>query len=95
MTINTIEGITPLDNVNNIKRTRNVAQPAQAPDVINLSGEALQKAEAYRLADIAAATPDVRADLVEQIKEKIKNPAYIDTAIIDSAATKIMEAYGL
>jgi negative regulator of flagellin synthesis FlgM len=93
--INSIEGITPLDNVSNTRRARNVAHPSQEPDVINLSDAGLRKAEAYYLADIAASTPDVRADLVERIKEKIKNPAYIDAAIVDSAAAKIMEAYGL
>jgi negative regulator of flagellin synthesis FlgM len=95
MTINSIGGINPLDNVNSTQRMRNVARPAQAPDVINLSDGAIRKAEAYYLAEIAASTPDVRADLVEQIKEKIKNPAYLDAIIVDSAAARIMEAYGL
>jgi negative regulator of flagellin synthesis FlgM len=95
MTISSIGGTNPLDNVNKTQRTRNTARPAEASDVINLSDEARLKAEAYYLAEIAASVPDVRADLVERIKEKIKDPAYINTAVIDSTAAKIMDAYGL
>jgi negative regulator of flagellin synthesis FlgM len=95
MTIERLGGINPLDNLNNAQKTKNTARTSQAPDVINVSQEALRKAEAYYLAEIANETSDVRAELVEQIKEKIKDPSYINAAIIDSAAERIMDAFGL
>jgi negative regulator of flagellin synthesis FlgM len=96
MMIDKLGGINPLDALNKTKKTGGVPKPPLVPDdVISVSAEALRKAEAYHLAEIAAATPDVRADLVEKIKEKIKDPSYINAAVIDSAASRIMEAYGL
>jgi negative regulator of flagellin synthesis FlgM len=95
MTINSIGNINPLDNLTNTKNTRNVPRSAPGHDAINISEEALRKAEAYYLAEIAHDTPEVRTDLVEQIKQKIKDPSYINAAVIDMTASKIMDAYGL
>jgi negative regulator of flagellin synthesis FlgM len=95
MTINRLENINPLDNLTNAKSTRGAPRSDAARDVINVSEEALKKAEAYYLAEIARDTPDVRTELVEQIREKIKDPAYINAAIIDATAAKLMDAYGL
>jgi negative regulator of flagellin synthesis FlgM len=95
MTINSIGGANPLDTLNKTQRTRNTARPSQSSDTIHVSSEARQKAEAYYLAEIAASVPDVRAELVERIKDKIKDPAYINSAIVESTAAKIIEAYGL
>jgi negative regulator of flagellin synthesis FlgM len=95
MMIERIGGINPLDNLNNTQRTKSTARASQAPDVINVSEEALKKAEAYYLAEIANETSDVRAELIAQIKEKIKDPSYINAAIVDSAAERIMDAFGL
>ena len=52
-------------------------------------------AEAYYLKGIADETPDVRSDLVAQIKEKIKNPDYLNAQTISATAEKIMQAYGI
>jgi negative regulator of flagellin synthesis FlgM len=95
MTITGLGHINPVDNLTNTKGTRSAQRSDAARDVINVSEEALKKAEAYYLAEIARDTPEVRADLVEQIKQKIKDPSYINAAVIDATASKIMDAYGL
>jgi len=96
MTIDKLGGISPLTNLNNAQRARNAGPASQTgSDAINVSEEGLKKAEAYYLAGIAAATPDVREELIERIKEKIKDPAYLNAAVIDSAVSKIMDAFGL
>ena len=95
MTINRLENIKPLDELTGAKGTRNTPRPDAGRDVINVSEEALKKAEAYYLAEIARDTPDVRTELVEQIREKIKDPSYLNAAIIDATAAKLMDAYGL
>lgn len=45
--------------------------------------------------EVAAATPDVRADRVAEVKAKIKDPSYLNDAVIQSTADRIMASYGL
>ena len=40
-------------------------------------------------------TPDVRSELVEQIKLKIQDPNYLNEATIAATADQILSAYGL
>jgi negative regulator of flagellin synthesis FlgM len=47
------------------------------------------------LNQVAKETPDVREDLVASIKEKIKDPNYLNPARIALTADRIMAAYGL
>ena len=95
MMIDKIGGINPLTNVQSSRRTNNTSKVDFGSDSIDVSDEAKKMAEAYYLKQIADETPDVRADLVAQIKEKIKDPSYLNADVINSAADHIMEAYGL
>ena len=44
---------------------------------------------------VANETPDVRADRVAEVKEKLKDPNYLNNAVINSAADKFLSALGL
>ena len=57
--------------------------------------EAKEMAEAYYLEKVANETPDVRADRVAAVKEKLKDPNYLNDAVIKSAADKFLSAIGL
>ncbi|MBR0497162.1 MAG: flagellar biosynthesis anti-sigma factor FlgM [Treponema sp.] len=65
-----------------------------SPDTIAISEEARAASESYFLAQVAKETPDVREDLVASIKEKIKDPNYLNPERIGLAADRIMAAYG-
>ena len=52
-------------------------------------------AELYYLDKIAKETPDVRADRVAEVKEKIKDPNYLNNAVFSSAADNFLSALGL
>ena len=95
MMIDRIGGITPLNNVHNTRRVNGVPSVGLGEDSISVSQEAKGMAEAYYLSQVASETPDVRMDLVAQVKEKIKDPNYINSAVINSVANRIMDAYGL
>lgn len=95
MRIDQIGGINPLNNIQNTKRTQNAGSVKSAPDSISVSAEAKEMAEAYYLKGVADETPDVRADLVAQIKEKIKDANYLNPQTISATAEKIMQAYGI
>lgn len=93
--IDKIGGVNPLNNVQNTKRSQNVGNIKSSPDSISVSSEAKEMAEAYYLKGIANETPEVRTDLIQQIKEKIKDPSYLSQETIASTAEKIMTSYGL
>ena len=93
--IDKIRGIQPLET---LQRTENVASKSRIPsdsDSISVSAEARELAQEMYLQEVADNTPDVRSDLVAQIKEKIKDPNYINNAVLASTADRIMMSYGL
>ena len=95
MMIERLGGLDPLKNVQSSQKMVNKAPVKMGEDTVSVSAEAKEMAEAYYLTEVASSTPDVRSDLVSQIKEKIKDPAYINNAVISSTADKFMESIGL
>ncbi len=93
MMIDKLGGINPLNNVQNSHRIAAKTAVSSGVDSISVSDEAREMAEAHFLAQVAEETPDVRADLVEQVRAKIQDPGYINDAVIDSVADKILESY--
>ena len=58
------------------------------------ASEAKEAAKAYFLSQVAEETPDVRSDLVASVKEKIKDPNYLNSVTIGSAADRILDSWG-
>jgi len=95
MMIDKIGGINPLNNVENTRRVNSTDNINAGADSISVSDEAKEMAEVYYMKQVAAETPDVRADRVAEIKEKIKDPSYLSDAVINSTADHIMAGFGL
>ncbi len=95
--VQNINGINPLNGVQNTRRTNEPAKASSTlgADSINVSAEAKEAAEAYFLSQVAEETPDVRADLVASVKEKIKDPNYLNSVVIGSTADRILDSFGL
>ena len=93
--IDKIGGINPLNNVENTRRVNSTDNINAGADSISVSDEAKEMAEVYYMKQVAAETPDVRADRVAEIKEKIKDPSYLSDAVINSTADHIMAGFGL
>ena len=93
MMIDKLSGIDPLNNVQTPPRVRGSKPVSSGADSIDVSPEARARADAYYLAKVASETPDVRTDLVNEVREKIKDPAYINQAVINSVADKILNSY--
>lgn len=92
--IGKIDYVNPLNTVQNPRKVNAMEGVYSAPDSINISDEARSASEAYFLDQVAAETPDVRKDLVASIKEKIKDPNYLNPERIGLTADRIMAAYG-
>ena len=93
--INGVNNVSQLNNVQNIRKTDNSARINAESDSISVSKEAVEMAEAYYLEKVANETPDVRADRVAEVKEKLKDPNYLNDAVIKSAADKFLSALGI
>ena len=94
MMINKLDGVTPVNNLQNSHRVSAKESYYSAPDSINVSDEAMEAAQAYYLQQVADETPDVRSDLVAQIKEKIKDPNYLNPERLSATADRILASYG-
>ena len=96
MMVQNINGINPINNVQNSRRTNGMERTSitDTSDSINVSDEAKEAARAYFLSQVAEETPDVRCDLVASVKEKIKDPNYLNSVTIGSAADRILDSWG-
>jgi negative regulator of flagellin synthesis FlgM len=90
MTIDRIGSIDPIQPGKKTGRAKEAGESLKT-DSINISSEAVEKAELYRTLELAAAAPDVRADRVAELKSKINDPSYIDTKIVNATADRLID----
>jgi negative regulator of flagellin synthesis FlgM len=90
MTIDRIGSIDPIQPGKKFGRTSHVNEANKA-DSIDISSEAQEKAEIYRVQELAAAAPEIRTDKVAELKEKINDPSYINDRVINATAEKLMD----
>ena len=90
----TIDRVGSIDPIQPDKKPGRANQINQVPskDTINISSEAVEKAELYRIKELAASVPEVRADKVEELKAKINDPSYLNKEVINATADKIIDA---
>lgn len=93
--IDKVNYVPSVNNIQSTKRSSNVANSQRASDEISVSEEAKAAAEAMYLKQVSDETPDIRQDLVEEIKLKIQDPDFFSEATIAATADRILSAYGL
>jgi len=91
MTIDRIGSIDPIQPGKKPGRANQVNE-SNRTDSISISSQAQEKAEFLRIQEVAAAAPDIRADRVAELKEKINDPSYINDKVINATADKLMDA---
>ena len=94
MMIDRLGGIDPVNNVQNAHKTRKTGEVSQS-DSIAVSAEAKELAEIYFANEAASSAPDVRADRVAEVMQKIKDPSFINNAVVDIVADRLMDVYGI
>jgi negative regulator of flagellin synthesis FlgM len=92
-----INSVGPVDPVSKQNKANKVVKPASTggTDSIQISSDAKAMAEVYNAAETVKASPDVRMDRIAEVKEKLKDPSYIDNKIIESVADSVMDMFGL
>lgn len=94
MIIDRLGGINPLENLQNTGRVQRAKHPEKT-DSVNVSSEAKNLSEMYFAMDAVNSAPDVRADRVAEVAEKIKDPGYITGAVIDIVADRFLDEMGI
>ena len=89
MVIDRLGGIDPLKDIQSTHKNTAKHNVSAGRDSISISDEAREMSE------VAAETPDVRSERVAQVREKIKDPAYLNAQTISSTADKILDSFGL
>ena len=89
----TIDRVGSIDPIQPGKKPGRANQVNQTPskDSINISSEAVEKAELYRVKELAAASGEVRAEKVEELRAKINDPSYINKEVINATADRLID----
>ena len=90
MTIDKIGSIDPIQPGKKLGRANPVSEPRET-DSIDISSEAQVKAEILRTQELAAAAPEVRAERVAELKDKINDPSYINEKVISATADRLID----
>jgi negative regulator of flagellin synthesis FlgM len=93
----TIDRIGPLDPIQNGQKTGKSGRINQSEkaDSIAFSAEAKEKGELYQAMELVSAASDIRVDRIEELRQKINDPAYINDIILNATAEKILENFGI
>ncbi|MFQ3546847.1 MAG: flagellar biosynthesis anti-sigma factor FlgM [Termitinemataceae bacterium] len=94
MTVDRIGSIDPIQNNKKVSRTEALRQKGET-DSVSLSTEAVEKGDLYQAIEIVSSAPDVRADKIAALREKMNDPAYLNDKIINDTAEKIIDLFGL
>ena len=94
MTIDKLGPIDPVSKFNKTNKTDRIDKKEKA-DSINISEDAKNMAEVYKATEEVKNSPDIRLERIEDIKEKLKDPNYINQKVLESVADKIMDSFGI
>ncbi|MFP4509348.1 MAG: flagellar biosynthesis anti-sigma factor FlgM [Spirochaetaceae bacterium] len=92
-----IEGIGPIQPNQPVNRTEKAQSPERPPasDSVAFSDEAKLKADMFRMQEAVRAGEDVRADRIAEVRAKLQDPSYIDDAVLNTVADRVMDVFGL
>jgi len=91
MTIDRIGSIDPIQPEKKPGRAGHVGGASRA-DSISISAEAQERAELFRVRELAAAAPESRADRVAELRAKINDPAYLNDRVMNATADRLIDA---
>ena len=92
MTVDRIGHIEPLQPGKKPGRTES-ARGSDRADSIDLSSEALAKAENYQVVELIKSTQETDEARIVELREKMNDPSYINEQIVKATADKIMGAW--
>ena len=94
MTIDRLNGIDTVKPVQPIQRTQRTEVLNKA-DAVSVSSEARVLSDANIALEAVRNAPDIREDKVAEVKKKFEDPSYINNALLELVADRILDDYGL
>ena len=94
MTIDRLNGIDPVKPVQPIQRTQRT-EILNKVDAVSVSSEARVLSDANIALEAVRNAPDIREDKVAEVKKKFEDPSYINNALLELVADRILDDYGL
>jgi negative regulator of flagellin synthesis FlgM len=92
MTVNRIGHLEPVPPGKKPGRNEQVGGNNKA-DIINLSSEAMKKAEVYQVVELIKSAPDLDDARIAELRQKINDPAYFNEKVINATADNILNAW--
>jgi negative regulator of flagellin synthesis FlgM len=92
-----IERLGPLDPISTYNKNQKAhkVEPKPARDSISVSNEAKTKAELFKVSEEVRMSPEVREDRIAEIREKLKDPSYINDKVLGDVADKLLDMFGI
>jgi negative regulator of flagellin synthesis FlgM len=91
MTIDRIGQLDPSQPNKKLGRS-NPVEGTDRTDSINLSREAMEKAEVYQVVELIKSVPDLDDAKIAELRQKINDPSYINERVINATADKILDS---
>ena len=94
MTIDRLNGIDPVKPVHPIQRAQRTEAVGKT-DAVSVSNEARVLSDANIALEAVRNAPVIREDKVDEVKKKFADPSYINNALLELVADRILDDYGL
>jgi negative regulator of flagellin synthesis FlgM len=62
-------------------------------DSINLSSDAMKKAELYQVVELIKASPELDDARIVELRQKIEDPSYLNDRVLNATADNILSAW--
>jgi negative regulator of flagellin synthesis FlgM len=62
-------------------------------DSINLSSQAMEKAERYQVLELIKSAPELDEARIAELRQKINDPSYMNEAVIKATADNIVNSW--
>ena len=92
MTINKIGHVEPVSPGKKPGRNEQVGGNNKA-DTINLSEDAVKKAEMYQVVELIKSAPELDEARIVELRQKIDDPAYLNERVINATASNILNTW--
>jgi len=92
MTVNRIGHVEPIPTSKKTGRSEQVGGNDRT-DTINLSSDAMKKAEMYQIVELIKSSPEIDEARIAELRQKIDDPSYINEKVIKATADNIVNAW--
>jgi negative regulator of flagellin synthesis FlgM len=92
MTVNRIGHVDPIQTSKKPGRSEQTGGNDRA-DTIDLSSDAMKKAEAYQVVELIKSAPELDEARIAELRQKINDPSYLNEQVIKNTADNILNAW--